>query len=212
MFTHLDPSLPVSNIFFSHRSIASTILTSCASSVPYGNERPYMSLSDLGLVRLDRRTVRIPIWKRTMRSKPSVGHSSWDHQNLHLGFQRFFIFHPYLGKIPILTNIFQMSWNHQLVTCWGLFTFSLSICWVPRVWKKHNQIYGIHDPLWVFKSVAAMHSKLQLKFLGVESYCWWFRNPANPLICVSIPLFAGFWTSQVVISGFLNHQQSLYWL
>ena len=24
-----------------------------------------------------------------------------------------FNFHPYLGKIPILTNIFQMGWNHQ---------------------------------------------------------------------------------------------------
>ena len=22
--------------------------------------------------------------------------------------------HPYLGKIPILRNIFQMGWNHQL--------------------------------------------------------------------------------------------------
>ena len=28
----------------------------------------------------------------------------------------FFCFHPYLGKIPILTNIFQMGWNHQLGT------------------------------------------------------------------------------------------------
>ena len=26
-----------------------------------------------------------------------------------------FLFHPYLGKIPILTNIFQMGWNHQVV-------------------------------------------------------------------------------------------------
>ena len=25
-----------------------------------------------------------------------------------------FYFHPSLGKIPILTNIFQMGWNHQL--------------------------------------------------------------------------------------------------
>ena len=25
-----------------------------------------------------------------------------------------FYFHPYLGKIPIFTNIFQMGWNHQL--------------------------------------------------------------------------------------------------
>ena len=24
-------------------------------------------------------------------------------------------FHPYLGKIPILTNMFQRGWNHQLV-------------------------------------------------------------------------------------------------
>ena len=26
-----------------------------------------------------------------------------------------FYFHPYLGKIPNLTNIFQMDWNHQPV-------------------------------------------------------------------------------------------------
>ena len=26
-----------------------------------------------------------------------------------------FYFHPYLGKIPILTNIFQRGWNHQPV-------------------------------------------------------------------------------------------------
>ena len=26
-----------------------------------------------------------------------------------------FYFQPYLGKIPILTNIFQTGWNHQLV-------------------------------------------------------------------------------------------------
>ena len=26
-----------------------------------------------------------------------------------------FYFHPYLGKIPMLTNILQMGWNHQLV-------------------------------------------------------------------------------------------------
>ena len=27
----------------------------------------------------------------------------------------FFNVHPYLGKIPNLTNLFQMGWNHQLV-------------------------------------------------------------------------------------------------
>ena len=30
-------------------------------------------------------------------------------------FPIFFDFNPSLGKIPILTNIFQMGWNHQLV-------------------------------------------------------------------------------------------------
>ena len=24
-----------------------------------------------------------------------------------------FYFHPYFGKIPILTNIFELGWNHQ---------------------------------------------------------------------------------------------------
>ncbi len=26
-----------------------------------------------------------------------------------------FYFHPHLGKVSNLTNIFQMAWNHQLV-------------------------------------------------------------------------------------------------
>ena len=29
-------------------------------------------------------------------------------------------FHPYLGKIPILTNIFQVGWNHQPVKVWKM--------------------------------------------------------------------------------------------
>ena len=27
---------------------------------------------------------------------------------------KIFYFHPYLGKVSILTNIFQRGWNHQL--------------------------------------------------------------------------------------------------
>ena len=34
-----------------------------------------------------------------------------------------FYFHPYLGKIPILTNFFQMGWNHQLVSFLGVADF-----------------------------------------------------------------------------------------
>ena len=32
------------------------------------------------------------------------------------GNSNIFYFQPYLGKIPILTNIFQMGWNHQLAS------------------------------------------------------------------------------------------------
>ena len=31
-----------------------------------------------------------------------------------------FYVHPYLGKIPILTDIFQMGWNHQPANMWSL--------------------------------------------------------------------------------------------
>ena len=38
-----------------------------------------------------------------------------------------FYVHPYLGKIPNLTNIFQMGWNHQLVMIfpWGFYCLLL---------------------------------------------------------------------------------------
>ena len=57
-----------------------------------------------------------------------------------------FYFQPYLGKIPILTNIFQMGWNHQLVYIFGKFRHisqqlptdpygisSLDLCGYPEV-------------------------------------------------------------------------------
>ncbi len=40
----------------------------------------------------------------------------------------FFYFHPYLGKIPNLTNILQMGWNHRLEQ--SLQHFSASNTWL----------------------------------------------------------------------------------
>ena len=41
---------------------------------------------------------------------------------IYLVVSKIFYFHPYLGKIPILTNIFQRGWfNHQLVLEDGTF-------------------------------------------------------------------------------------------
>ena len=43
-----------------------------------------------------------------------------------------FHFHPYLGKIPILTNIFQLGWNHRLEEFMSQLELSI-IGWF--VWK-----------------------------------------------------------------------------
>ena len=47
----------------------------------------------------------------------------WAHDSLVGGNSNIFLFSSYLGKIPILTNIFQMGWNHQLVPnlTWAYF-------------------------------------------------------------------------------------------
>ena len=45
---------------------------------------------------------------------------------------------------------------------------------------------------------------------GSQTYSWWFRNPANSpveLASLSTHYLQGFYTSQVIVSGFLNHQQ-----
>ena len=50
-------------------------------------------------------------------------------------FQFFFNFHPYLGRWPNLTNIFQRGWNHQLVImCVVVFSINLDyFCFCPRL-------------------------------------------------------------------------------
>ena len=54
-----------------------------------------------------------------------------------------FYFHPYLGKIPILTNIFQRGWNHQLVMWWARDTKNmLCFCFVGL------ELLGIWSNYW----------------------------------------------------------------
>ena len=49
---------------------------------------------------------------------------------------KIFCFHPYLGKISILTNIFQMGWNHQLTT--GVFFNGNRTTTVSHHWPTPN--------------------------------------------------------------------------
>ena len=51
--------------------------------------------------------------------------SKWFVNGLLGGGFKYVLFSPYLGKIPILTNIFQMGWNHQP----GYNLLIIGICW-----------------------------------------------------------------------------------
>ena len=49
------------------------------------------------------------VWKQgKLAGSNSLAHYHW------VVVSNIFYFHPYLGKIPILTNIFQRGWNHQV--------------------------------------------------------------------------------------------------
>ena len=60
------------------------------------------------------------------------------------GFKYMFYFHPYLGKIPMLINIFQLGWNHHLV----FFEFKLwkldLIC-LDEVLLKQRRFYDFWE-------------------------------------------------------------------
>ena len=60
-------------------------------------------------------------------------------------------FHPYLGKIPILTNSFQLGWNHQLVTVYP-FMFRVR-CFQPS-WEVFAAKSDLDEELTVVKSEA----------------------------------------------------------
>ena len=66
-------------------------------------------------------------------------------------FPIFFYVHPYLGKIPILTNIFQMGWNHHLAIrgppCWNyLGKIPILTNIFQMGWNHHLAIRG--PPCW----------------------------------------------------------------
>ncbi len=56
-------------------------------------------------------------------------------------------FHPYSGKIPILTNIFQRGWNHQLLKFWQLDLAYKSCCInVLLIQKNTLEVVIVFDP------------------------------------------------------------------
>ena len=67
-------------------------------------------------------------FRRSTINSLKIHQNQLNSMNYWLVVSKIFYFHPYLGKIPNLTNIFQRGWNHQLDYFWVL-----SVC---RVSKK----------------------------------------------------------------------------
>ncbi len=78
--------------------------------------------------------------------------------NLGGGNSNMFYFYPYLGKIPILTNIFQMGWNHQLVIT-GVLAQLVSLLQVSFTTVSSRNSTGGHEGLYANSlSLAAAHA------------------------------------------------------
>ena len=110
-------------------------------------------------------------------------------------------FHPYLGKIPILTNIFQGGWNHQPDYLWtatvvrDIDDSSSLTTEVEKVeiaepcdlidrllWKKEKR----HHPLrshgtgiftYIYHNTQPNVVKYTIHGSYGSWYGWWFRNP-----------------------------------
>ena len=111
---------------------------------------------------------------------------------------KYVFFHQYVGMIPILTNIFQREWNHQLEWVTGVYnpTEATSMSFPVEVGPpcKHRNMLDPGNPL-----VEA-----------TDDICWWFRNPANsPADMVLLSHYlqvVGYMSGHCL--GFLKHQQS----
>ena len=81
--------------------------------------------------------------------------------------------HPYLGKIPIWNNIFQMGWNHQLViNCPGIRNHILDGCYQ----------LAITNPNWKL----TVHSGWRFGIYGIPRYpaipIRWRKMTGNPRV------------------------------
>ena len=89
-----------------------------------GNGRPVVppvSEPTSPWIEADQSACKAPCWEAMgsqllMSNKNPSTYSCW------VVVSNIFYVHPYFGKIPILTNIFQTGWNHQLACIWVKMT------------------------------------------------------------------------------------------
>ena len=86
-----------------------------------------------------------------------------------------FVFQPYLGMIPILTNILQMGWNHQLANL-SLVTKGKSPTW----W-------------WIFQLPILALKVFSHHFFQNGGCFWMMINPCMKKLVVRKPLWKKWW-------------------
>ena len=126
----------------------------------------------------------------TPKSSILIGCSIINHQFFVIlggGFQIFFILTPYLGKIPILTNIFQRGWNHQLVN-WFLPVVGLDI-WGSLKMKGIGILRGspIRIPNHQFTNSWVKKSRTKI----IKGFVQDSRSPKNGCFMSSWRFFEG---------------------
>ena len=110
----------------------------------------------------------------------------------------FFYFHPYLGKLSNLTNIFQMGWNHQptilspvLGGTWIVFP-TLLWRWLPRKWQFCSlQLRFLRQKLTPNAQPSSLGLKALVFFLKCVSFLVIFYTA---LCCVTVSIYS-FWNT-----------------
>ena len=121
-------------------------------------------------------------------------------------------------KKKCCVNVFGCQVSHALIKALKMTKLGSSetFRWLSNI-LKNSKAFS-HSPTFSNALMTApKHTKSWLSWF-LESwfrnqrghplkltYCWWFRNPGNQLNTVNIPLFTGFYTSQVVFSPDFFH-------
>ena len=134
------------------------------------------------------------IWDTRIACQPlidkglSVSQVLRKYQMVYLVVSNIFYFHPYLGKISNLTNIFQGGWNHQLV----LHRYhGLLHCGVPQAsLLGHTTV--LHADAW-FKFTSTNPSKINGYKWVIGRLAGQVRQPENHLTFSKLPRLLSNW-------------------
>ena len=109
--------------------------------------------------------------------KKIVWIDQWSIVNYWLVVSNIFYFHPYLGKIPILTNTFQMGWNHQLVYLFQCLIHPLDPNWKRGDFHITPCAYILQD-FWISSWLAGPSFINHLRFSHAKLLLFdsWFLN------------------------------------